>query len=195
MSPLIPLFFTSGDVSSGFQSQSTWVKLFHVHATRHWWGSQTVDLSRLRRTLYQLSYVGTAEDFVLNPVTTCQLLEKVSGNEEISREISRCRTQRWICGIRDKMLHHLDEARKWGHASSFRNMEQTHGRQESKEYRDTQGIPCRREEGTDDTFLNNVEKTLLGFFTYTQKCQLGHFCLYYVKNKKSSNKMLPPSWE
>ena len=32
----------------------------------------------------------------------------------------------------------------------------------------------------------------LGFFTYPQKCQLWHFCLSYMKTKKSSNKMLPP---
>ena len=30
------------------------------------------------------------------------------------------------------------------------------------------------------------------FFTYAQKCQLWHFCLYYVKTRISSNKMLPP---
>ena len=29
----------------------------------------------------------------------------------------------------------------------------------------------------------------VGFFTYTQKCQLWHFCLYYMK---TSNKVLPP---
>ena len=40
--PLIPLFWTYGDVSSGFRSQSWqpyWLYLFHIPATWHWWDS------------------------------------------------------------------------------------------------------------------------------------------------------------
>ena len=36
-----------------------------------------------------------------------------------------------------------------------------------------------------------IGSQLLEFFTYAQKCPLWHFRLYYVKTKKSSNKMLP----
>ena len=96
MAPLIPLFWTSGDVSTGFQSQSGQpylhlvearvthtqsftfgvtpadrAGLFHVHASRHWWGSKLGSIGSLLTVFCRQGYAS----WVFN--------EKVrSGNEE-----------------------------------------------------------------------------------------------------------------